>query len=225
MPFDQSTLLSVAKPVAHGAQWLLAWTSSSPPGTWWQIYIDNGLAWSGQAMQVMLPAPDLARVAIGAVLPGEEDTDYSGLLPPLPERRALLSWIGGVFEGVDLASFNIYQGSAPGAAVSLNSPVGSVTAWPAGIVLDGYGYGGYGQGGYGSTGGTYSWESGVLSNGAWQFAVVPVDVAGNLGVASYVTVTIAGPPSEPPPFSDGLRLHYSLATGAVLSLSWNASSE
>jgi hypothetical protein len=225
MPFDQSTLLSVLPPVPHGPQWVIAWTTSSPPGTWWQIYIDGALAWSGQATQVMLPAPDLARVAIGAVLAGEENTDFSGSLPPGPLRRATLTWQGGLFEGADLAAFNVYQAAGPGVAVTLSNPVATITAYPAAIVLDGYGYGGYGQGGYGSAAGSYSWESGQLASGSWQFAVVPVDQAGNLGTPSYASVTIAAPPSEPPPFADGARLHYTMAAGAVLTLLWNASSE
>lgn len=225
MPFDQSTIIAVLPPVPHGPQWLLAWTTTSPAGTWWQIYIDGAFAWSGQETQVMLPAPDLARVAIGAVLPGEANTDFSGSLPPGPLRRALLTWLGGLFEAADLASFNVYQAAGPGVAVTLSKPIATITAYPAGIIFDGYGYGGYGQGGYGSSAGSYSWESGVLADGDWQFAVVPVDAVGNLGAPSYITVTIAAPPSEPPPFADGSRLHYSLAPTAVLTLTWNASTE
>lgn len=224
MPFDQSTLLSV-QVTPHGPQWIIGWTSSSPPFTWWQIYIDGVLAWSGQQTQVMLVAPDLARVAIGTVLPGEEHTDFSGSLPPGPKRRATLTWQGGRFEGQDLASFNVYQAAGPGVAVTLTTPLATITAFPGGILTDGYGYGGYGQGGYGSATGAYSWQSGVLANGAWQFAIAPVDLAGNVGAATNITVTIAAPPSEPPPFADRSRLHYTVAPTAIVTLSWNASTE
>jgi hypothetical protein len=224
MPFDQSTLLSV-KAAPHGAQWMVSWTSSSPAGTWWQIYVGQRLAWSGQETNVMLPTPGRSTVNIGAVLPSEIHTWFGMDLPIPPARRALLTWQGGLFEGQDLLSYNIYQATAPGQAVSLTTPIDNITAFPQGAKTGGYGRGGYGSGGYGSAASSFSWTSGILANGSWQFAVAPLDQAGNMGTAVYTGLVITGPPQEPPPFPDTSRLHYSFNLASeTATLTWNPSS-
>jgi hypothetical protein len=225
MAFDQSTITHVNPPVRQGAEWKISWVSTSAPGTWWQIYINRVLAWSGQTTRVTLPVAVNAHVDIGAVANGEEYTDLSGELPAAPAgRRAQLTWTGSDYQSGTLAGFYVYSGDSPGAAADTSKPVGDITAHPGNINVSGYGYGPYGQTPYGYGSGTYSWISEQLANGTWNFAIVPYDSAGNAGTSSPVSVTINAPPQEVPPFADGLRLHYTFSSSAnTVTLTWNAS--
>ena len=140
------------------------------------------------------------------------------------QRRAQLTWLGGSFLGTDIAGFRVYSGATPGGAVDYSSAVTDITAYPAGILTDGYGLGGYGAGGFGQVAGTYSWLSDPLVSGTWNFAVAPYDAAGNVGTAATTAQSIAVPPLEPGLFSDGVRLHYSYAQPArEVTLTWLAS--
>ena len=58
MSFSQSSITSVSPPVQQGAQLLLSWTSSAPPGTVYQVYLNQQLAWTGVGLSCTIPVPD-----------------------------------------------------------------------------------------------------------------------------------------------------------------------
>jgi hypothetical protein len=222
MPFSQSTILSVAPPVYVGFQVSLTWTTSSPAGTWFQVYLDRELHWWGQTTTARIAVPSIGpvRVDIGTVLAGEEQTDFSSSLPVTSNRRAELTWQGGRFEGLDLAGFKVFGSATAGAAgtggfgggtfgsVDLTHVLADITAYPSGILTDGFGFGGFGDGTFGSAPSVYTWISDQLTRGDWTFAVIPYDVAGNLGTPALTGVTIICPPLPPALFADNTRLHY-----------------
>ena len=238
MAFSQSTITSVNPPVYSGFQVYLSWTTTSPAGTWFQIYLNESLAWWGQTTQATLILGDTGpiRVDIGTVAAGEEQTDFSGSLPSAPARRAELTWLGGTFEAADIAGFRIYGsddaggygvndfGDGPFGEVDMSTPLADITAYPSAIQTDGFGFGGFGYGGYGQAAGTYQWTSDPLTRGNWSYAVVPYDSAGNPGVVSQTGVTISVPPLEPRLFSDNTRLHYTYSASThEVTLNWLAS--
>jgi hypothetical protein len=212
MPFSQATILSVSPPQLRGSQVFISWSSSSPAGTWFQVYANQRLAWSGQRCRTWVPVPaGPVRIDIGAVGPGEQDVDFAGSLPAGPARRVQITWQSGTYKGVDLAGFRVYGPDAPGGAVDDSIVLADITAYPLGIDTDGFGLGGFGAGGFGQLAGNYSWTSGPLAAGTWTFAVVPYDAAGNQGASQTTTVTITAPPREPPAFAGtSTRLQYGL---------------
>lgn len=248
MGFSQSAITAVNPPVYGNFQVYLSWQTTSPAGTWFQIYINQALAWWGQttSARLVLGTTGPIRVDIGTVLAGEEQTSFASSLPSAPARRAELSWIGGTFESTDIAGFQVwYSAAAPvsygdGGFGSTSSPPGgngpfggvtlttleaSITAYPSGIVTDGFGFGGFGSGGFGSAAGTYTWTSDPLSSGVYWYAVVPFDSAGNLGTPATTSVSIEVPPLEPPLFEDDTRLHYTYdAITDEVTLYWNETS-
>jgi hypothetical protein len=227
--FDQSTITEVFPPVVQGGQLWISWTSSSPSGTWFQVYLDRVLAWWGTATHVALTLPGgPIRVDIGTVLPGEQQTDFSALLPVAPYDRAVLSWLGGTYEDPtgndDIAGFRVYGEPSPGAGINYTTPLADVTAYINRLITDGYGQGGYGQGGYGRSAGSYSWESDPLANGLWAFAVAPYDHAGNVGTGSLAYALIQCPPAPPARNAAGVRLTYTYSPiSQKISLAWLAS--
>jgi hypothetical protein len=240
MAFSQATITSVNPPVYNGFQVYLSWSSPSPAGTWFQIYLNEQLAWWGQTTQATLILGTIGpvRVDIGTVAAGEEQTSFAADLPLAPARRAELSWLGGTFESADIAGFYIYGsdtaggygvngfGDGPFGEVDMSTPLVDITAYPSGIYTDGFGFGGFGDGGYGQAAGAYSWISDPLTRGNWSYAVVPYDSAGNAGTVALVGVTINCPPLEPAAFSDGTRLHYTYSGSTKgITLDWQASLE
>jgi hypothetical protein len=226
MGFSQATIIEVGPPRIWGSQVSLSWTSSSAAGTWYQVYLDQALAWFGQRTSVRLPVPSTGpvRVDVGTVDAGEEQTSFVSLLPSAPARRALLTWLGGSFLGIDIAGFRVYGSGGSNGSIDLTSPLADITAYPAGILTDGYGLGGYGLGGFGQAASTYSWTSDPLTAGTWKFAIAPYDEAGNQGTAQTTSVTISAPPLAPAPFADGTRAHYSYnPMAAIATVTWNAS--
>lgn len=244
--FTQANI-SHANPVQYRAnQCFVSWVATQP-GLTWQVYVNKRLAKSfvsaGTNVGVWLSVPTsgVDRVDVGSVDPAEVHTDLSAQLPGAPQRRVTLNWKGGIFQGASIVGFRVYGESTPGGGINYASPLATIAAYPAGIVIDGYGNGGYSLFGYGNDGGAYSWTSGALANGTWNFAVKPYDASGNEGAAVLTSATILGPPSEPPRFPDGSRLHYAvnayddgigyglggygLSGGglAQVTLSWNAS--
>ncbi len=132
------------------AQWYFSWLSVAPPGTWYQLYFDQNLIWVGQTTSALVPAPTTVQsVNIGTVGAGNEYVDYSADLPAAPDRFALLSWQGGTFESPDIAGFYVYGTDTPGGSIDYTRPLTTITAYPGGIVTDGYGFGGFGDGGFG----------------------------------------------------------------------------
>jgi hypothetical protein len=209
--FSQLSITEVFPPRLRGSQVFIAWSSSAPPATWFQVYINHQLAWYGQRTSVTLPMPSgPIRIDIGTVGAGNETTGFATSLPPAPDRCARLAWQGGTFQDPDIAGFHVYGSDTPGGAVDYTNILASITAYPAGITTDGWGLGAYGSGGWGEVAGTYTWTSEQLDGGLWTFAVTPFNAAGNEGQAATVSIQINAPPREPAPFPDGPRLHYSL---------------
>lgn len=225
MAFDQSHVTGV-RCYRHGAELVVAWTSSDPAGTTFQVYVGRRLAWAGTRRTAHFPWPaDLVTVHVGAVGAGESKSDFSGSLPADPLDRVTLTWLGGTFLGPDIRGFRVYQSATAGGPVDFAAAVADIAAYPNGNVTDGYGVGGYGQGGYGSAAGSYSWESARLGSGVWRFAVAAYDSAGNEDPSPPTTaVTVAVPPRPPAAASDGTRLSYTYSNSThKATLTWLAS--
>jgi hypothetical protein len=238
MAFSQSTITGVNPPVYAGFQVYITWTTTSPAGTWFQVYLNDSLAWWGQTTTatLIIGSTGPIRVDIGTVAPGEEQTDFSADLAAAPARRAELSWLGGTFEDPQIAGFRVYNSTAAvgygdgtfggswWGGVELGLLEADITAYPSGILTDGFGFGGFGDGGFGQSAGTYTWTSGPLVNGTYYYAVVPYDSAGNLGTPAVASVVIAGPPAAPELYPSGVRMTYSYsAITDEVTLFWNAS--
>ena len=225
MSFSQNTITRVNPPVQHGTQLLLSWASSSPADALYQVYLDQQLVWSGVGHSCSIPLPTaLSRIDIGTVTSADAQTNVRAVLAPAPARRATLSWLGGTFEGADIAGFHVYGESTPGGGLNDATALVSMPAYVAGIITDGFGYGGFGQGGFGQSAGSYSWTSQPLSGGTWNWGVKPFDSAGNEGPLETVAVTISAPPLPPAPFPNLTRLQYSYDSSTnQVALTWNAS--
>jgi hypothetical protein len=232
MAFSQSGIVDV-RVVADGPDLFVAWTSNTPAGTTFQVYVDRRLAWYGSSSRchVPIPAGDSGRnvwVEVGTVDADEATTDYSSSLLALGNRseRAVLSWSGGTYldpDGQDdIQGFQIFQSPSPGAPVDLSTPVDSVVAYPGGWINDGFGKGGFGAGGFGRAATLYNWQSGPLASGDWQFAVLPFDKSGNVRTTGpAVTVTINAAPLPPAMNDAGARLTSTYAGPSKLQLTIN----
>jgi hypothetical protein len=229
MPFDQSTITEVLPPVWDGSSLQLEWTSTSPPGTLFQVYVAQRLVWHGTSRWVAITMPSSrVRIDIGAVGPDEGNVDFSASLPASPGDRARLAWLGGTYldptGNDDVAGFRIFGETTPGAGVNLASPLAEIKAYPGGILTDGFGLGGFGQGGFGRAASTYEWTSRSLSAGTWSFAVASIDAAGNQGTPVTTSITINAPPRPPARFADGTRLKASYNPGTrTVTLTWQPS--
>jgi len=224
--FSQASILSVSPPVQYGTEILLSWTSNAPAGLVFQVYLDLQLVWTGSGTTAPIPLPYVAvsRIDIGTVGLANRYVSYASSLPGAPERVAELSWLGGSYEGSDIAGFHVYGEHSPGSGIDYTTILGTVPAYTAGMITDGFGYGGFGQGGFGESAGSYSWTSGTLTSGTWQWGVKPYDQAGNEGTAQTTAVGITAPPLPPAPFPDRTRLHYTYSQPTKkATLTWNAS--
>lgn len=212
--FSTSTITQINPPQQRGNFAYVSWTSTSPTGTWFQIYINGVLfTWTTQTFAYLpIPPAGSDRIVIGTVAAGEEQTSFASSLPAAPDRRVAITWTGGTTEGLDLAGFHVYASPSPGTAVSYTTPVATVVAFPAGIPVGAeWDTDGWDTGAWDAAVGTYSWTSGALANGTWTFAIVPFDSAGNETRPGQVgTATVVSPPGPPTLFSDGLRLHYTI---------------
>lgn len=233
MPFSQASVSDV-RVVADGPELFIAWSSTAPAGSYYQVYADKRLAWSGRSTRcrVPLPAAPSGRnlwIDVGTVAPDEATIDFSSSLPAATglSTRAKLSWLGGTYldpTGLDdVRGFFMYGSDAPGGAVDYAAPRATIPAYPGGWVSDGFGLGGFGQGGFGRAATAYGWASGPLASGDWTFAVVPYDAAGNSREPGQVaTVTIVEAPLPPAAAADGTLLSYSYAgpTAQTATLTW-----
>jgi hypothetical protein len=236
MAFSQ-TGISEVRVFADGPDLFVAWSSTLPSGTTFQVYVNRRLAWYGtsQRCHVPIPSGEIGSniwVELGSVDADEPTIDYSSSLvaPGGRSERAQLSWWGGTYLDPtgqdDIQGFQIFQSPSPGAAVDLTTVVDSVVAYPGGWINDGFGKGGFGGGGFGRAATLYEWESGPLNSGIWQFAVVPVDKAGNLQTSpGTVSVTITAAPQPPAMDLNGIRLNsiYAGPSNPQLTLNWLAS--
>jgi hypothetical protein len=223
--WTQQYITSVNPPVQYGTELYLSWTSDAPPGLVFQVYENDQLVWHGSSTYCTLPLPQfLARFDIGTVGSSEATANFASLLPPAPLIQAKLSWLGGTFEGTDIAGFHVYGEESPGAGIDYTKILATIPAYTAGVITDGYGYGSFGQGGFGEAPGSYSWTSGRLLSGRWHFAVVPFDSSGNEGTGATTAVAIVGPPMGCSPFYDRTRLHYAYNSNLnAVNLLWNPS--
>lgn len=228
MPFDPS-VVSLLPPQAGVGGLTIRWTTTAPPGTLYQVYVDRRLAWSGSALQATIPLPGAkTRIDVGAVGPGEGSTDFSASLDPAPKNRVTLAWVGGTYldpsgEG-DVAGFRVYGERSPGGGVNYDRPLVDLPIGVDGLQFDGYGLGGYGEGGYGFASSAFSWTSPPLKGGVWTFAVRAYDAAGNESEPRTTAAPIAAPPEPPAVGPDRLRLRHTYDPDAkTAALAWLAS--
>lgn len=226
MSFDDTVISGIsAKP--FDADLFLSWASSEPAGTTYQVYLDQRLVWHGTALSCVVPLPTArVQVDIGAVGVGEGTTDFSADLDPPPGTgsRARLTWLGGTYLDDDIKGFNVYGEGTPGGGIDYDEPLAFVAAYPANVILDGFGYGGFGQGGFGQSASSYEWTSDPLTSGTWEFGIKPITYAGNEGTAVEDSVDIEVPPEPPAADANGNRLTASLNTSnSIVTLSWLAS--
>lgn len=207
----------------------IRWISSSPEGTIFQVYAEGRLTWSGSSRSITIPAPGgLASVHVGVVAPEDEDEDFSASIPkPIGSGdRARLTWSGGTYLDPtgrdDVQGFHIFGSPSAGLPIDETNPMATLPAYPAGLITDGFGRGGFGLGGFGRSASSYSWTSGRLASGTWQFAVRAFDVAGNMASGeAKVAIWIAARPRPPAQDDRGRRLTSSFDPETrVATLAW-----
>jgi len=218
--FSQTNILEVYPPIYSFGSLFLSWRSNAVPGTMYQIYLDDNLAWSGTSTQAAVPWPSgEVSISIGTVGAGEQFTNFSSSLYSIPDNIVELSWVGGTFLDAEIAGFYVYGPDTANGPVDYSAPLANIPAYPGNIILDGYGLGPYGFGAWSESASVYSWFSQPLYTGNWTYSVAAYDNAGNLSPYQTVSVFIGVPPRECPVFSDLKRLHYSLIL--VAGLTWN----
>jgi hypothetical protein len=236
MSLSQS-LITRLTVLADGPDLLIAWHSTAPGGSIFQVYIDLRLSWFGTSRRCHVPVPAGATgrnvwVDVGVVDAGEAHTDFSASLASLSQGAGSveLSWSGGTYldpTGQDnVQGFHIYRSPNPNAPVDTSSPVDDVPAYPGGWVSDGFGLGGFGLGGFGRVANSYTWSAGPLASGVWQFQVVPYDRSGtDRGAGQTVSAAVTAAPRPPARAPGGQRLtcSYSGPAARQVTLSWLAS--
>lgn len=227
MAFSQATITDGPTISAIDAELRVSWTSSSAAGTWFQVYANRKLAWSGVKRSMSLPLPsDRAWIQVGTVADGEQNTDFSSSLPSLglSGNRAQLNWYGGRYLAEDVESFKVYGESTPGGGINYSIALATIAAHPNGVYRDGFGVGRFGQGGFGRSEVKYQWTSTPKTTGTWNWAVKAVDSAGNESSALTFSTAISVHPRPPAANADGSRLTYTYNSGTrVATLAWNAS--
>ncbi len=188
----------------------VSWVSTDPPGTWFQVYVGRQLAWFGTARSCTVRFPGGSvpvAIDVQSVDAASAHLDLAASLPPVAGggMRIQLSWLGGTFQGLTIAGFNVYYALDPIDPLTTDAAA-FVAAYPQDVALDGYGMGGYGKGGYGRAASSYAWTSDPVPPGDYNVAVVAVDAAGNTGTAATDTVSVSGPPRPPAADSAGRRL-------------------
>lgn len=203
--FSESAITKIFPPTWDGSSLALQWESSSPSGTWFQVYLNNHLAWFGTSKKTSIVWPqEMVRIAIGAVGTGQQTTNFSSAFEPIPDNRVRLEWEGGTFEALDIAGFHVYGSPTVGADVSYTTALADIPAYPGGIILDGFGLGKYGDGGWGEAGSYFNWTSSPLPSGLWTFGVKAYDKSGNESTTVEVTELIEVAPTTMPVFSNTL---------------------
>jgi hypothetical protein len=226
MAFSQATISDVRiTPIATLAVIRVSWSSGSPSGTTFQVYANKDLAWHGTSTQAEFPWPAVATsYTVGTVDDGEATTDFSSSLPSLPPQgKAVLSWVGGRYEDVNLSAFNIYGESTPGGGISYATPLATVPFQIGPNTPDGFGVGGFGGGGLGYAQVSFTWTSPVVpTSGTWNYAITAINAAGNESTVTSVSVYVIRPPSPPAPDSQGRRLTYTYNSSTCkVTLNWN----
>jgi hypothetical protein len=176
MSFDQSTITSISYEVDRGSL-DIDWISTSPQGTWFQVYVDDRLAARTRSTSVSIPKPAAgAQIHVGAVASSDSMVRFTSAggfgvggfgfggfgvgsaLPVSPANRVELDWTGGLFLDPlgTVGGFYIYN-AVP------STGFGTGGFGDGGFGADGgYGTGGYGAGGFGGT--TYTLDATPLAN-------------------------------------------------------------
>jgi hypothetical protein len=210
---------------------MIRWTADPaivPADALFHVYIDRVLTYTGPRNWAAVPPGASGRrvlIDVGWVAPGDRLVSFGGALtaPAGTGNRALLEWIGGRWQDDILAGFYIYSSSAPGAGVDYARVVATVPAAVGGQWGDGFGRGLFGRGPYGRGSVEYSWTSGPLASGTWQFCVAAYDRAVNIAPGPpVVAVTISNPPGEPG-MSGGRRIWVAATDPAAgtATIAWN----
>ena len=222
MPFDQSAILDVVDTL-RGTDLAIAWDSTAPAGTHFQVYVDRALTWQGTARSCVVPYPGRAvRIDVGSVLATEASTDLSSELPSAPEDRVTLAWQGGTFLDSAIKGFDVYQSDAAGNPVDYTTSLATIPAYTAGVITDGWGMGGWGDGGWGRAASYYTWTSDHLTGGTWSFGVKTLDLFGNLAHTLETTAVVVAAPPPPARNAAGRRLTYTYSGASThqVTLNW-----
>ena len=219
--FTQAYIQSVSAPLFVGGDLFLSWTSTAPAGMVTQVYIDGRLAAHTARSSVSVPWPQQpAWIDIGSVDAADALTSFADSLPAKPKVHTTLSWEGGSFldpMGGDVKGFRVYGEHSPGGGIDYTTPLADIPAYTARIRTDGFGLGGFGSGGFGMVAGRYSWRSGVLSSGTWNWAVVSYNSANIEGAVATTSDVIVAPPEPPALQPDGVTrlLHTVVGFGSI----------
>lgn len=233
MPFSQAQV-SDLRIDDDGPELFISWSSTAAAGTWYQVYVNRRLSWSGRSTRCHVPRPAWPAgwnvwVDVGTVDPAELTVDFSTSLPAASGlgTRVQLSWVGGTYldptGNDDVRGFRIYSSKVPSGTADYTTILATIAAYPGGWISDGFGLGGFGQGGFGRAATAYQWESAPLTSGSWTFAVVPYDAAGNAREPGQVaTVAVSEPPRPPGTAADGTSLSYSYGGPSIrtATLTW-----
>jgi hypothetical protein len=209
LPFDSDGAYD-ERAYREGAGLFVSWKSTALPGTYFQIYINGRFVWEGTDRSAELayavPSGERIIIDVGTVGKANRGVDYSATFTHAG-NRANLKWSGGRYLDESLAGFHVYQSRTPGTAYDPTNRVANVVAAPGGQWNDGWGEGGWGEGGWGRSEIRYSWTSGHLWSGVWEFAIAAYDSAGNEDPDPPTwQVTIVVPPPGPVARPDGKRL-------------------
>jgi hypothetical protein len=170
-----------------------------PDGSFFQVYVNKRLMWSGPEHVAVLPGLNVAGQAalfhVGTVAEGNRLASYAAALNSMPGsgNRALLTWYGGGWE-TEVTQYLIFGSKLPNAVIDWVNPCAAIRSeGPAG-----FGRGPFGLGPFGYGARRYRWTSGPLASGRWSFAVMPATAAGTRS-ADYtsVQVDIIAPPAGP----------------------------
>lgn len=198
--FSEAGIVDV-RIIPDDADLIVSWSTDGtiPDDSYFQLYVNKSLKWSGPEHSAVLPGLNVAGVPlalhVGTVGEGNRLTSYAGTLGTIPGggNRALLQWYGGGWErGVD--AYMIFCGPNPGTDPDMVNPLATVKSQgPAG-----FGRGPFGVGPFGHGSRRYRWTSGPLPSGEWRFRIVPATMGG-IRSDTYTTlnVTIIAPPAGP----------------------------
>lgn len=180
---------------------IVSWSvdATVPADSYYQVYVDKKLKWSGPERVAVLPGLNVASrplaLHVGTVAEGNRLIDYGDALQGMPGggNRVLLEWYGGGWES-GVAQYLILGSVTPGGGLDPVNPRARVPSLGAA----GFGSGGFGVGPFGFGSHKYQWTSEALSPGRWTWAVVPA-TAGGIRAEGYPTLTvdIVGPPAGP----------------------------
>jgi hypothetical protein len=223
--------LSTGGPAAPGAV-DVSWASTHE-GLWHQVYLNGCLAGvtarpEDRRLLVAAPAgrdgPHAVLLAeVVAVAAADRWTDFAADLAGFAEAgtRVRLAWQAGPYLDAALAAFDVCGNGGAG-PVDYGAPLNEqpLPAAPGGVAPYGYGSGGYGEGTYGQAAAPYEWTTDPLAPGAWRFAVVGIDEAGNRLAAAAEVDALVTPAPRP---ASGLRAAEYDAITRTATLAWTAS--